>query len=69
MEWWYTVERESQSDLFSAPQSDSRTFRFINSLSLDCVSEWDEVPSDDEDKVIKENESKYVCLKDVVPVD
>lgn len=38
-----------------------RNFALHQHLWLDCVSEWDEVPSDDEDKVIKEDESKYVC--------
>ena len=30
------------------------------------ISEWDEVPSDEEDTVIKEDESKYVCLSSAV---
>lgn len=28
-------------------------------------SEWDEVPSDDEDKALKEDESKYVCVYEI----
>lgn len=63
MEWWYTVERESQSDLFSVTDSDNWAVKILNykHLCSDCISEWDEVPSDEEDKVIQEDESKYVC--------
>lgn len=32
-------------------------------LLRNCISEWDEVPSDDEEKVLQEDESKYVLSK------
>lgn len=53
MEWWYTVERESLSH--------SLYFEFFSQWWDDgfvLVPEWDEVPSDDDDRV---DESKYVC--------
>lgn len=59
MEWWYTVERESHSAFFEKKQQD-----IVSSLTLQlyCISEWDELPSDEEDRVIKEDESRYLCF-------
>lgn len=55
MEWWYTVERESHSAFFEKKQQD-----IVSSLTLQlyCVSEWDELPSDEEDRGTKEDESR-----------
>lgn len=55
------MERESQSASFEVTET-AGCFSSLTPL-LDYISEWDEVPSDDEDKVIKEDECKYVSLK------
>lgn len=44
MEWWYTVERESQSARLYL----EREGVVINFF---CLPEWDELPSDDENRV------------------
>lgn len=59
MEWWYTVERESQPEVKHEYMS---VCLFSINLLRFGVSEWDEVPSDEEHAAVKEDESKCVFV-------
>lgn len=51
MEWWNTVERKSS--VLRVARSRELVFNRV----ICFISEWDEVPSDDEDIVLHEDES------------
>ena len=72
MEWWNTVERESYTRAYTYTCACTHkhvcmhTHVFTHTpfviWELSCASEWDELPSDDEDKTVKDDETRYVLL-------